>query len=41
MKIKKLLNIKISKVKNILEKKVYKHLNIFIKVRIERSLKKF
>ena len=41
IKIKNLSNIEISKICNILEKKVYKHLNIFIKIRIERPFKNF
>ena len=41
IKIKNLSNIEISKVCNILEKEVYKHLNILVKIRIKRPLKKF
>ena len=41
MKIKNLLNIEISRVCNIFKGEVYKHLNILVKVRIERSFKKF
>ena len=41
MKIKNLSNIEISKMSNIFEREIYKHLNIPVKVRIERSLKKF
>ena len=41
MKIRNLLNIKISKVRNIFEKKIYKHFDIFVRVWIEWSLKKF
>ena len=41
MKIKNLINIEISRMKGIFEGEVYKHFNIFIRIRIERSLKKF
>ena len=41
IKIKNLLNIEILKMCNIFEKKIYKYLNILVKIRIERSLKKF
>ena len=38
---KNLINIEISKMKGIFEREAYKHFNIFIKIRIERSLKEF
>ena len=41
MRIRNLSNIEISKIYNIFEREAYKHLNIFIKVRIERSFKNF
>ena len=41
MKIENLSSIEISKIYNIFEEEVYKHLDIFVKIRIERPLKKF